>query len=234
MLPNPRSHTYVTPPHPLKSHSVCAHKILFPPSSPKGLQNGEYAPCMLHVCSMYAPRMLHGCSNYAPRMLPGCSATPSHFLVKQQIPFSTLIKTPKPHPSSKYPPIIPISHPPFSRRECDEYPHPPIFTLIPKTQLLNPPPHHSSSPLTPYPTTTYPQQIFSTPTVAPPVVQTPPASSQGRKACYPPLAPHGRCKDVAPNVLTLSETPLSLNDYGVLSPISPKFPQPYSQKIVLI
>ena len=153
-------------PHP-SSHAPSPP--ILPQRSPKG-----------QICSLHAPCMLQRCSNYAPRMLPRCSATQSRFLVKQQIPFSTLIKTPKPHPSSKYSPIHPLSHPPFSRRKCDEYPHPPIFTLIPKTQLLNPPPRPSSPPLTPCPPTTYPQQIFST---LQPTPNPMPTSPQRRQAC---------------------------------------------------
>ncbi len=88
--------------------------------------------------------MLPGCSNDAPRMLHRCSATHSRFLVKQQIPFPAIVKHPKTPPSSKNHPILPLSHPPFSNRKCDEYPLPPTFTLIPKNKLLNPRLHHLS------------------------------------------------------------------------------------------
>ncbi len=98
------------------------------------------------ICSLHAPWMLQRCSNDAPRMLHRCSASHSRFLVKQQILFSTVVKSPILHPSSKNHILSTPPHPPFFSRECDEYPLLPIFTLISKRKLLNRP-HDTNSTL---------------------------------------------------------------------------------------
>ena len=153
--------------------------------------------------------MLRGCYPDAPRPIPASSSN-------KQIPFSSIVKHPKPHPSSKYPHILPLSHPPFSRRECDEYPHLPIFTLIPKNQLLKHPPHHFSRPLTPYPTTTYPQQIFSTPKppLAPPLAHPPPHPLNVVRRTNSTVATRP-CTDVRPHPLLIFNVTLTFGGGNV-------------------